>query len=67
MSEKRELIEKMLKMQKDFIAQEHEGGIDPKDYFAPESGHPLSGYRESYADLATQVVDLANAEKGSKR
>ncbi len=54
-------------MQKDFIAQEHEGGIDPKDYFAPESGHPLSGYRESYADLATQVVDLAHAEKGSKR
>jgi len=67
MSEKRELIEKMLKMQKDFIAQEHEGGIDPKDYFAPESGHPLSGYRETYADLATQVVDLAHAEKGSKR
>jgi hypothetical protein len=67
MSEKRELIEKMLKMQKDFIAQEQKGGIDPKDYFAPEDGHPLSGYRESYADLATQVVDLAHEEKGSKR
>ena len=35
MSEKQELIRKMLKMQKDFIAQEHQGGVDPKDYFAP--------------------------------
>jgi hypothetical protein len=54
-------------MQKDFIAQEHQGGVDPKDYFAPENDHPLSGFRESYADIATQVVDLAHEEKGSKR
>ena len=67
MSEKQELIRKMLKMQKDFIAQEQQGGIDPKDYFAPEGGHPLSGFRVSYADLATPLVDLAHEEKGSKR
>jgi hypothetical protein len=67
MSEKQELIRKMLKMQKDFIAQEQQGGVDPKDYFAPESGHTLEGFRESYADIATQVVDLAHEEKGSKR
>jgi len=67
MSDKKELIKKMLQMQKDFIAEEHKGGIDPKDYFAPQDGHPLSGYRESYEELATEVVDLAHAEKGSKR
>lgn len=67
MSKKQELIRKMLKMQKNFIAQEHQGGVDPKDYFAPENDHPLSGFRESYADIATQVVDLAHEEKGSKR
>ena len=67
MSEKHELIRKMLQMQKDFIAQEQQGGIDPKDYFEPEGGHPLSGFRESYSDLATQLVDLAHEEKGSKR
>ena len=67
MSEKHELIRKMLQMQKDFIAQEQQGGIDPKDYFSPEGGHPLSGFRESYSDLATQLVDLAHEEKGSKR
>lgn len=67
MSDKKELIKKMLQMQKDFIAEEHKGGIDPKDYFAPQDGHPLLGYRESYEELATEVVDLAHAEKGSKR
>ena len=67
MSEKQELIRKMLQMQKDFIAQEQQGGIDPKDYFAPEGGHPLSGFRESYAITPPQGVDLAPEEKGSKR
>jgi hypothetical protein len=54
-------------MQKDFIAQEQQGGVDPKDYFVPGSDHPLLGFRESYNDIATQVVDLAHEEKGSKR
>ena len=67
MSKKQELIRKMLKMQKDFIAQEQQGGVDPKDYFVPGSDHPLLGFRESYDDIATQVVDLAHEEKGSKR
>tara|TARA_Y100000766_G_scaffold262299_1_gene253409 strand:- start:520 stop:723 length:204 start_codon:yes stop_codon:yes gene_type:complete len=67
MSEKKELIQKMLEMQKKFIAQEHDGGIDPKDYFYPDDNHELSGYRESYAEIATKVVDMAHEEKGSKR
>ena len=67
MSGKKELIEKMIKMQTAYIAQEQNSGIDPKDYFAPEDGHALDGYRESYEKLATQVVDLAHEEKGSKR
>jgi hypothetical protein len=67
MSEKRELIEKMIEMQKAFIDREQNGGINPKDYFAPEDGDALDGYRESYEKLATQVVDLAHEEKGSKR
>ena len=67
MSGKKELIDNMIKMQPAFIAQEQNSGIDPKDYFAPEDGHALDGYRESYEKLATQVVDLAHEEKGSKR
>nr|AFI78490.1 hypothetical protein ws156A7_0011 [uncultured bacterium ws156A7] len=67
MSEKQELIRKMLKMQKKFIAYERENGVEPRDYWAGEKDHPLTGYKEEYADLATRVVDLAHTEKGSKR
>ena len=67
MNEKKELIRKMLEMQKQFMAQEHDGGIDPKDYFNPKDDHELSGYRESYEELATKVINLAHEEKGSKR
>ena len=65
MSEKQELIRKMIKMQKDFIAQEHQGGVDPKDYFAPENDHPLSGFRESYADLAADPKSHTCTNRGS--
>ena len=46
MSEKAKLIQEMLAMQKKFIAYEQQNGVDPKDYFAPESGHDLDGYRQ---------------------
>ncbi len=66
MSSKQEMIQKMIEMQKKFIEYEHENGIDPKDYFAPESGHPLDGYRQEYRDLAMAVVEAAHQEVGSK-
>lgn len=67
MSEKRKMIEEMLEMQRKFIEYERKNGVDPKDYFAPDSGHDLDGYRDKYADLATKVVDIAHQEKGSSR
>ncbi len=67
MSEKQELIQKMLEMQKKFIAYEHKDGVNPDDYFAPESGHTLDGFRQEYDKLANQLVDLAHSEKGSSR
>jgi soluble cytochrome b562 len=67
MSEKQEIIQKMLEMQKKFIAYEHAQGVDPKDYFNPTEEHELAGYRQEYQELATRLVDMAHAEKGSKR
>ncbi len=67
MSEKQELIKKLIEMQKMFIEQEHDGGIDPKDYFVPEEGHPLHGFRQEFMDLANKLVDMAHKEKGSAR
>jgi len=66
MSEKAELIRKMLEMQKKFIAHEHEKGLDPREYWAPDSGEDLDGYRQEYMSTAMKVVELAHQEVGSK-
>jgi len=67
MSDKKAKIADLIEMQKKFIAYERENGVEMKDYFAPESGHLLDGYKESYMEKAMELVDIAHAEKGSKR
>ena len=67
MTDKKAKIAEMIAMQKEFIAYEQEHGIDMKDYFAPESGHMLDGYKEAYVEKAMELVDIAHAEKGSRR
>lgn len=67
MSNKQELIAKLLEMQKKFIDYEHANGVEMKDYFVPEAGHPLHNFRQDYMALANQLVDAAHEEKGSHR
>jgi hypothetical protein len=67
MSDKQELIAKLLELQKKFIDYEHANGVEMQDYFVPEDGHPLHGFRQEYQALANQLVDMAHAEKGSHR
>ncbi len=67
MTDKNARIAELIAMQKKFIEYEHENGVEMKDYFAPESGHLLDGYKESYMQKAMELVDIAHAEKGSKR
>jgi hypothetical protein len=67
MSEKQELITKMLEMQKKFMDFEHANGVEMEDYFVAEEGHLLQGFRQEYMDLANKLVDIAHAEKGSHR
>ena len=62
---KQEKIQKMIEMQKKFIELEHEKGVDQVDYFSPEAGSVLDGYRDEYRDLAMSLVDDAHAEVGS--
>ena len=66
MSDKQEMIKKMIEMQKKFQEYETANGVDPQDYFTPESGHTLDGYRQEYADLAAAVNAAAHDEVGSK-
>jgi hypothetical protein len=67
MDKKQKLIQRMLELQRTFIAYERQQGVNLQDYYCPESGHTLKDYRQEYAALATQVIDLAHEEKGSKR
>lgn len=67
MSEKQEIIQQMLEMQKKFISYEQNNGVNPEDYFNPQSGHELDGYRQQYQALASKLVDMAHADKGSHR
>lgn len=67
MSDKQELIAKMLEMQKKFIAYEQENGVEMEDYFVGDEAHPLHGFRQEYMDLANKLVDMAHSEKGSER
>lgn len=67
MSEKTKLIKEMLEMQKKFMELEHKQGVTQEEYYAPQSGDALDGYRQKYKEMAMKVVDLAHAEKGSHR
>ncbi|MEE9447074.1 MAG: hypothetical protein V3V09_03890 [Arenicellales bacterium] len=64
---KQEKIQKLIDMQKKFQAYEHKAGLDPQDYYTPQSGHELDGYSEEYQALALDVMNTAHEEIGSKR
>jgi hypothetical protein len=67
MSDKQEMIKKLLEMQKKFIEYEHQNGVAPVDYWTAGEGHPLHNFLQEYKDLANKLVDTAHAEKGSHR
>ncbi|VAW72630.1 hypothetical protein MNBD_GAMMA15-1572 [hydrothermal vent metagenome] len=65
MSEKQDMIKKMIEMQKKFIAYEQKNGVTQEEYFTASEGHELAGYRQEYRDMAMKLVDMAHEEKGS--
>lgn len=67
MSEKQEMIARMLELQQQFIEYEHKNGVSGKDYYASPEGTFLNDFRKEYADLANKVVNLAHSEVGSIR
>jgi len=67
MPSKQEKIQKMLEMQRKFIAYEHEHGVSPQEYWAPAEDDELAGYAGQFMDIANEVIDMAHTEKGSHR
>lgn len=67
MSSKADKIKEMLELQKKFIAKEHKDGVSQEEYYTPEAGSVMDGYRQRYQELANEVVDMAHKENGSQR
>ena len=67
MSSKQDKIKKLLEMQKKFIELDRARGVSAEEYFTPEDGAELDGFRQEYMKLAMEVVDEAHQEKGSHR
>ena len=65
MGSKQDKIKKLLEMQKKFIELDRARGVSAEEYFTPEEGSELDGFRQEYMKLAMEVVDEAHKEKGS--
>ena len=65
MSSKQDKIKKLLEMQKKFIEADRARGVSAEEYFTPEEGSELDGFRQEYNKLAMDVVEEAHKEKGS--
>jgi hypothetical protein len=67
MSEKQEIIKQMMELQHKFIALEQKGEFSAEEYYDSEGDSELARHKRSFEELATKLVDLAHAEKGSQR
>ena len=67
MSSKQEKIQKLLEMQRKFIELEQAGELTAENYWLPEKGSELDGFKEEYSKVAMKVIDDAHEEVGSKR
>lgn len=67
MSEKQEIINQMIEMQRRFIELEQKGEFSTEQYYDNEGESELAKYKRAYDELAVKLVDMAHAEKGSKR
>ena len=67
MSEKQEIIEQIMELQREFIDLEQKGQFSAEQYYDNEGDSELAINKRRHEELATKLVDLAHAEKGSKR
>lgn len=67
MSEKQEIINQMIEMQRRFIELEQKGEFSTEQYYDNEGESELAKHKRTYDELAIKLVDMAHAEKGSQR
>ena len=54
-------------MQRRFIELEQNGEFSIENYYDSDGDSELAQFKRTYDELATQLVDLAHADKGSHR
>ena len=64
---KKQVIAKIIALQKKFIKKQRESGVSSKEYYAPEADDVLRDYNEQHEKLATELVDIAHREQGTSR
>jgi hypothetical protein len=67
MSEKQAIIKEMLELQHKFIALEQRGEFSTEEYYDSDGETEVARHKRNFDELATKLVDLAHADKGSKR
>jgi len=67
MADRKALIKELIDMQKKFIEDEHKNGFNAQQYFTPDSGTVLDGFRDEFNEKSQALVDAAHADKGSHR
>ena len=67
MSEKQDIIKKMMELQRKFIDIEHRGEFSTQDYYDTDGESELAKFKRDYDEMAIKLVDLAHEEKGSHR
>ena len=65
-AERKEIIEKILRIQKEFMELERQKGVTEKDLHVNPSS-VLKEYKEEHEKLANRLVDIAHELKGSIR
>ena len=65
-AERKEIIEKILRIQKEFMELERQKGVTEKDLHVNPSD-VLKEYKEEHEKLANRLVDIAHELKGSIR
>ena len=67
MSEKQDIINRLLEMQAEFIKIEQSEGVTGAKYFDSDESSFMHKYRKEYEELSDKLINLAHAEKGSLR
>ena len=57
----------IVEMQHKFIELEQRGEFSTEEYYDSEGETEVARHKRNFDELATKLVDLAHAEKGSKR